>query len=555
MKNILYFFFIFIISCKSSSQEISKTDIKFQQVDDETKLKLIQLKNGKWGFTNSDYEIVIPFEYDDIGVFSEGLAYVKKNNKFGFYDKNGKLIVPLIYDNVNYFTSNGLSEVSKKGKWGFINKNGQEIMPIIYSNVRSEQLDNLVIAKKNKWAFFDSSGKQLSDFIYTDIPRAYKGEKSTFFKNGATLVIIDGKYEFLNEKLEPAFSNNKFDSATVFDTFQNAIVKLNGKYGMIKPNGNLKIPFEYDFIEYYDTNHLSSEYYNAKKGKVYSFYNKNLIKIGESYEPLYNGFTVSNPIISFKNLNGKFGVVDWEGNAIIPFIYDKEINFEGEKFAIAKRGEKFGIINNQNKEIFPFDFEDIYELDDVENLKNTYVFSSKIEEKIVNINGKVIISGYQTIHPIFYDHSKFIVKKNNKYGIVDLSSKILLPIVYDDISDWVEYGPEAHFIKINGKTGLIAQKTFKEIIPPIYENFIYRNGFIFASKQEKYGILNARGEVLCNFIFDEIKPIFGFGFNNEEERIYAKKENQYYEIDKNGKILKTISSQEFKDKTDRPKIK
>lgn len=544
-------------SCHSKSQKISRNEIKFQQIDDETKLKLIQLNTGKWGFTNSDYKIIIPFEYDDVGVFSEGLAYVKKNNKFGFYDKEGKLIIPLIYDKAEYFMSNGLSEVSKDGKWGFINSAGKEIIPIIYSSVRSEQLDSLVIAKKNKWAFFNNSGKKLSDFIYTDIPRAYKGEKSTFFKNGAGLVILDGKYEFLNEKLEPAFAKNKFDSATVFDTYQNAIVKLNGKYGMIKPSGEVKVPFEYDFIEYYDTNHLSSDYYNAKKGKIYSFYNKNLIKIGESYESLYSDFTVSNPIISFANLDGKFGVVDWEGNVIIPFLYSEEISFKGEKFAIAKRGKKFGIISNQNEEIFPFIFENIYELDGVENLKNTYIFSNKREQKVVNLNGKVFLSDYKTIHPIFYDHSKFIVEKNNKFGVVDLRNKTLLPIIYDEISDWVEYGPEAHFIKINGKTGLIAQKTFKEFIPPIYENFIYRNGFIFASKKGKYGVLNARGEVLCDFLFDEIKPNFGFGFryNDEEDKIYAKTGNQYYEISETGKILKTISLQEFKEKTGKTKIK
>ena len=86
-----------------------------------------------------------------------------------------------------------------------------------------------------------------------------------------------------------------------------------------------------------------------------------------------------------------------------------------------------------------------------------------------------------------------------------------------------------------------------------YENFIYRKGFIFASKKGKHGILNTRGEVLCDFIFDEIKPSFGFGFN--EDKIYAKTGDQYYEISKSGKILKTISLQEYNEKTYEPKIK
>lgn len=597
MKNLIYLLILFLISCSGNSKKFSRKEISYIEKDKETGwFRVLNTKN-KWGFIDKDSIIKIPFEYDfvnpfehqlayvknkgkefyinpkneiviegrfdKIDIFSEGLASVKKDGKFGFINEKGKLVIPLIYDNVDYFSPNGLCAVTINGKSGFIDKSGKEIIKIIYPEVHQEMFDRIVIVKNNgKWAFFDNHGNQLSDFIYDKVFRTdyydfskdiFTRDQSTFFKNGAVLVLKNGKYEFLNEKIEPAFVNNKFDSASVFDAFKNAIVKKNGKYGMIKPSGEFKVPFKFDFIEAYDTAHgYYSEYYNARKGKIYSFFNKNLKKIGESYEPIYNNFSTDNPQISFKNLKGKYGVVDWQGNEKIPFVYDEALDFKKSKNSIAKKNGKFGVISYQNKEIFPFIYNEINELDEVENLKNTYLLSNKKEDKIVNINGKTFLSGYQMIHPIFYDHSKFIVKKNNKFGIADLQNKILLPIVFDEISDWVEYGPEdRHIVKRNGKHGMVEYKTFKEKIPAIYDFVFISRDKVFVGKNKKYGIIDLNNTILCPIKFDEIKPNLGYGLGRSESKIFARKGKQYLEIDEKGKVLKEISQKLYEENTNR----
>lgn len=597
MKNIIYLLILFLISCSENSQKISRNEIYYIEKDKETGwFRVLNTKN-KWGFIDKDSVIKIPFEYDfvnpfehqlayvknkgkefyinpkneiviegrfdKIDIFSEGLASVKKDGKFGFINEKGKLIIPLIYDNVDYFRTSGLCAVTLNGKSGFIDKSGKEIIKIIYPEVHQEMFDRIVIVKNNrKWAFFDNHGNQLSDFIYDKVFRTdyydfskdiFTRDQSTFFKNGAALVLKNGKYEFLNEKIKPAFVNNKFDSASVFDAFKNAIVKRNGKYGMIKPNGEIKVPFEYAYIEPFDTNLPNfSEYYNARKGKIYSFFNKNLKKIGESYEPIYNDFSTNNTEISFKSLKGKYGVVDRQGNEKIPFVYDEALDFKRSKNSIAKKNGKFGVISYQNKEIFPFIYDEINELDEVENIENIYLLSNKKEDKIVNIKGETFLSGYQMIHPIFYDHSKFIVKKNNKFGIADLQNKILLPIVFDEISDWVEYGPEdRHIVKRNGKYGMVEYKTFKEKIPAIYDFVFIARDKVFVGKDEKYGIIDLNNKIICPLIYDEIKPSFGYGFGMSESRIFARKGKQYLEIDEKGKVLKEISQKLYKENTDR----
>ena len=50
-------------------------------------------QNGKYGFINTQGEVVIPCIYDDAGEFSEGLAKVEQNWKCSIINTEGKVIV------------------------------------------------------------------------------------------------------------------------------------------------------------------------------------------------------------------------------------------------------------------------------------------------------------------------------------------------------------------------------------------------------------------------------------------------------------------------------
>ncbi len=580
---------------------MSRKNISYFEKDAETGWTRILLnKPNKWGFINNDSVVIIPFEYDflnpfenglayakndgkeffitkknlklegdfdAVDSFSEGLASAKRNNKWGFINSEGKFVIPPQYDKVDCFRPSGLCAVQKNGKWGFIDKTGKEIIPIIYPEVNQQMQDVNVIVKKNgKWAIFDNLGKQLSDFVYDKIHRTdiidfskdfFKRDASTYFENGAALVEKDGKFEFINLKAQAAFPNNKFDSATVFDTFKNAIVKRNGKYGMIKTNGEFKIPLEYDFIEPYDTHHGSySEYYNARKGKIYHILNKELKEIGLSYEPVYNDFKINDLTIIFRNLKNKLGMVDWQGKVLVQFIYDRMDEIEGTSFLRVAIGDKFGVIDKKGTVKIPIKYKEIYSLydkfDDKE-LQNKKLFIA--DQKIINIENNIILDGYGTLQPVFYNSNKLIVSKNKKFGIVDVNGKILLPLQYDEISNWVEYGPEErHIVKKGNFYGMLEYETFKEKIPVVYEFGFITHNMAFAKKNNKYGIIDLDNKVVCPFIYDDLKPAFAYSFGNDNDKIYAKKGKDFYEINLQGKILRTVSKKEFLEKTSEPNL-
>ena len=84
-------------------------------------------QNEKWGFINTQGEVVIPCIYDNAWRFFEGLAAVEQNDKWGFINTKGEVVIPCIYDFAWAF-SEGLAEVKQNGKGSIINKEGKVIV-------------------------------------------------------------------------------------------------------------------------------------------------------------------------------------------------------------------------------------------------------------------------------------------------------------------------------------------------------------------------------------------------------------------------------------------
>ncbi|WP_415324575.1 WG repeat-containing protein [Chryseobacterium sp. MMS23-Vi53] len=557
---------LILISCSGNSQKISKDDIKFKQLDSISNWFLIQNNQGKWGYADKELNIKIPIKYDDAGIFSDnGKVYIKENDKYGYYDLKGNIVIPIKYAYAWYFQDNGLAPVCVgKNKCGFIDENGKEIVPAIYSSIKFGQLDNIIAAKNaSKWAFFNNKGKQITDFIFDDIYTSYKqvnnNERDTFFKNGAVLVLRKNKYEFLNEQFKPAFSQYQFDFAFPFDTNGNAVVKKNGKFGVINNLGETKVAFEKDMIQAfdkYDTGQIGS--YRSQSGRTTEIYDKNfnLFIKTEDKNITSTFFKIRNKrkeVFIFKNEQSKTGVITKDKEVIIPFEYDDLREIEGTSFLWASIGDFNGIITEQGQTKIPIKYKEIYSVyDKFDNEDEIGKLLFIADGMMIDINNNVVISGYDAIAPIYYNHNNLIVSKNKKFGIIDVNKKILLPLEYDEISNWVEYGPEGkHFIVKKGKYGLIEKETFKTIIPPVYDKFDQRENLIFVSKNDKAGILDLNNKEICPFIFDEVRPHKYFGYDDGRNKLfYSKKGKKFFQITYTGKIEKEISEKEYKINTE-----
>jgi len=76
---------------------------------------------------------VITKEFTYARFFHEGLVAVHLNFTWGFIDESGKEIIPFKYEEVWDF-SEGISEVTSSGKNGVIYKSVKEIVPLEFDN-------------------------------------------------------------------------------------------------------------------------------------------------------------------------------------------------------------------------------------------------------------------------------------------------------------------------------------------------------------------------------------------------------------------------------------
>jgi len=114
-------------------------------------------RDGRMGCLDEKGNIAVPFEFDTITPFSDGLAYVTSGaNNHGYVDKTGKFIVK--YGDFTYMAnsfSSGLAWVEKSGKYGYIDTTGELVVPCVYDEVKDFKESLAVARKGDKWAILE----------------------------------------------------------------------------------------------------------------------------------------------------------------------------------------------------------------------------------------------------------------------------------------------------------------------------------------------------------------------------------------------------------------
>ncbi|WP_455612455.1 WG repeat-containing protein, partial [Bacteroides sp.] len=141
----------------------------------------------------------------------------------------------------------------------------------------------------------------------------------------------------------------------------------------------------------------------------------------------------------------------------------------------------------------------------------------------------------------------YIVIKEGKVGTIDIHNNIVIPIIYDGLSGWVEYGPDAHFVKNKGKYGLISHEG-KIIIPIEYDYVdIPLAGVIRVRRNGKYGVISWKNEEILPCIYDNLINDIPYSDLEEQEGKLAVLQNEiwsYYDL-KGNLIRKNIPIEEI----------
>lgn len=139
---------------------------------------------GKWGCINSDGEITIPLQYDELwytGSSARYRAVVRDDVHFACLSIKGDMILPTIYDGM--WSIPGVMVVKKDGLFGVVDNYNEELLPLAYEQVIPIGDDAYLCKKPNQvWQFLSHGKKVFYDVneIWCYENRFVSGKKITY---------------------------------------------------------------------------------------------------------------------------------------------------------------------------------------------------------------------------------------------------------------------------------------------------------------------------------------------------------------------------------------
>lgn len=245
-------------------------------------------------------------------------------------------------------------------------------------------------------------------------------------------------------------------------------------------------------------------------------------------------------LINFKD-NGKWGYYNSKTKKTIPAQFRDDSDFV-DGFAIVKQysNSLYGVIDEEGNDVIPFIFNLLERQDNGLFKAGSHYFNCLYNQKgeIVDADGIALddrFQKYDVVKP--FGNDLYIFKKGATNGVINKDKVIIEK--NDSYHDYVEITPFLYFFRLKDSQGSIRYYNYDglHIFSEAYDiNLISDEYVVFYAGYDKgYGIANALGEILLPANYDEIayigNDLFTLGYKKEYVRYDAKK-NSY--IVKNG---------------------
>lgn len=470
------------------------------------------------------------------------LTLAANNAYYQLIDDKGAVVQDKLYDIKAY--EDGRIVAKRHGYFGAIDATGKMVLDFKYGAI--EVLDNnfyhltKYFGSKEATAIANSAGdwlypasKVFDQNIQTNYLYADKTNNVTYF-----MISKDGKYGLINDKKQTLITP-VYDQLELLDTCPNERLfmkaKLGDKVGLIDQYQKVVVPF---------TKNIDIENFNEDKQifSVKSYVPKGAGNIGHLNretvisESLINGKGV--PLIksdaSIRLLNshlyeykksGQYGIINNSGAIVLPASFDYLYSQYSQYNApiLAAHNQKIGIVTKgADSKLKVSEFYDglelsedsTYTLHEIESqlLKNEEDASTE-EEVIYEATSaeEATEEADNTLGATLYNpsNSSYIAQINHKFGLVDSNNKVLIPIIYDELS--------------------------------------YFNRFIKVKKDNKYGLLTDNNETVKALIYDDITPLSDSHGTEDNIGIVFTKGNQQQLTNEFGSIITPFSDYRFVD--------
>ncbi len=280
-------------------------------------------------------------QYEQLGVFNEGMAAVKKGDKWGYINTKGEEVIPCEYISAGKF-SEGYAPVSKGEGVGFINYEGMLVIPFSYEQAEPFSEGLAAVCKDEHWGFIDCKGKEVITCAYTSVSQFHDGLSLAMKEDTPIYINLQGKQAFSIPVEDPsgaglfscglAFIAKDYEEFSIIDT--DGKIVFSGKW-QFQPSEGLQGPFlESSQLPVYVNGIISVpneecdfDVYDKTGKKI----NTSIIAVPKLIEPQNKDFTYT--LTFFNSENGTdymtYGLKDDAGKILLKGIYESINNYGG----------------------------------------------------------------------------------------------------------------------------------------------------------------------------------------------------------------------------------
>lgn len=397
-------------------------------------------KTGKLSVYSEEGKLLLN-NIDSIKPLKGHMFIVTKNLLKGIYDTQGKELIPIKYNKIERIGDSWsfFWKVSLNGLQGLYTYEGKEVLSAEYENISSidrgfGKAANLIVKEKGQYGMFNAEGEHLIKSEYDDVKfdnghyYFQKGEKKDYLKRDKQTLLkgISIKGQITNWVEEKG--NSKQISYFIFEDNK-------GRFGLFDENDSALISPQYESMDsYYNISSGNKDYLVVKQNSLYGVINfSNEVLIPLKYK-LFSKIYIRDHI-ALEDEKG-YILCSLKDNSIFQSLHFNDIRETSGPYAVIEKEGKEALLNKLTLALlFPFKYEEIVIVDE------DSLFSVRLNDKygIVDKNDKTII-------PCMYDEwlykvggDKFVVKKDNKYGIINFKNQLVFGMIPHPILTYDDY--------------------------------------------------------------------------------------------------------------------
>lgn len=381
--------------------------------------------SGHQGIVDNEWNVIAQPEYEAFSTYS----YFVMNKRHGEYD---------------LFSDDRLA-AKKDGKWGFINKKGEVVIPFKYEYVLGFAYGCAVVQTdqrgviNNLNVLIDVNGKEVSercDCIFCVPPYASYYEMTINYLENDTLKYKEGLCSFDGKEVIPIIYS-KIETSSCYselETFASTQELDDAKRAFMegaktREEGLRDFYKQRYFVEGYALVQRDEKWgYRSVSGEEHLGYDR----VGF----FHNGLAIVRRDGKNFIINQRFERVSGEYDEIEPFV---------EGMAIVRQGGKSGYIDASFREVVApeYDSADCF-------YKGSGRVSVGDDSCLIDKAGGRVSDFYKSIYLPNdlirnYDDRICITYDGSKYGLMDISGKVLLKPTFDDVRNEWDIAPDTDF--------------------------------------------------------------------------------------------------------------